>query len=412
VSSSVNSKVITVDEMTGILRDTISSVSALQDVNVRGEILGFKRHTSGHTYFSLLGSETRVSCVLFRSNASSVITWPKDGDEVLVKGRIDIYGARGSYQIYANVVFPIGAGAKARAKEMLRVRLEEEGIFDPQKKLLIPKYPEKLAIITSLSGAALQDFLKISSIRYPNSDLVIIPSLMQGIDAQGEILSALNKCRFIPNLSLIVLIRGGGSRDDLDVFDNEDVVRAIFYSPIPVVTGLGHQIDNTLSDLAADLCSPTPSSVAEHIFPDTKEIQKYLQNYKERIFVSTQQRVKRLVDILIFREESLIINLQKGYLEPAFDNLKNKYINFKDLIVFKIHNFETKLKSIETLINSSSPRNILNRGYSISKDSLGNVIKDPSLLKVGDIIYIESQNTLLEATIKKIILKTNKHKGD
>ena len=235
---------------------------------------------------------------------------------------------------------------------------------------------------------------------------------MQGIDAQGEILSALNKCRFIPNLSLIVLIRGGGSRDDLDVFDNEDVVRAIFYSPIPVVTGLGHQIDNTLSDLAADLCSPTPSSVAEHIFPDTKEIQKYLQNYKERIFVSTQQRVKRLVDILIFREESLIINLQKGYLEPAFDNLKNKYINFKDLIVFKIHNFETKLKSIETLINSSSPRNILNRGYSISKDSLGNVIKDPSLLKVGDIIYIESQNTLLEATIKKIILKTNKHKGD
>ncbi|MGI6443355.1 MAG: exodeoxyribonuclease VII large subunit [Synergistaceae bacterium] len=412
MSSSVNSKVITVDEMTGILRDTISSVSALQDVNVRGEILGFKRHTSGHTYFSLLGSETRVSCVLFRSNASSVITWPKDGDEVLVKGRIDIYGARGSYQIYANVVFPIGAGAKARAKEMLRVRLEEEGIFDPQKKLLIPKYPEKLAIITSLSGAALQDFLKISSIRYPNSDLVIIPSLMQGIDAQGEILSALNKCRFIPNLSLIVLIRGGGSRDDLDVFDNEDVVRAIFYSPIPVVTGLGHQIDNTLSDLAADLCSPTPSSVAEHIFPDTKEIQKYLQNYKERIFVSTQQRVKRLVDILIFREESLIINLQKGYLEPAFDNLKNKYINFKDLIVFKIHNFETKLKSIETLINSSSPRNILNRGYSISKDSLGNVIKDPSLLKVGDIIYIESQNTLLEATIKKIILKTNKHKGD
>ena len=412
MSSSVNSKVITVDEMTGILRDTISSVSALQDVNVRGEILGFKRHTSGHTYFSLLGSETRVSCVLFRSNASSVITWPKDGDEVLVKGRIDIYGARGSYQIYANVVFPIGAGAKARAKEMLRVRLEEEGIFDPQKKLLIPKYPEKLAIITSLSGAALQDFLKISSIRYPNSDLVIIPSLMQGIDAQGEILSALNKCRFIPNLSLIVLIRGGGSRDDLDVFDNEDVVRAIFYSPIPVVTGLGHQIDNTLSDLAADLCSPTPSSVAEHIFPDTKEIQKYLQNYKERIFVSTQQRVKRLVDILIFREESLIINLQKGYLEPAFDNLKNKYINFKDLIVFKINNFETKLKSIETLINSSSPRNILNRGYSISKDSLGNVIKDPSLLKVGDIIYIESQNTLLEATIKKIILKTNKHKGD
>ena len=122
--------------------------------------------------------------------------------------------------------------------------------------------------------------------------------------------------------------------------------------------------------------------------------------------------MKRLVDILIFREESLIINLQKGYLEPAFDNLKNKYINFKDLIVFKIHNFETKLKSIETLINSSSPRNILNRGYSISKDSLGNVIKDPSLLKVGDIIYIESQNTLLEATIKKIILKTNKHKGD
>ena len=170
---------VSVDELTGSIRKAIFSCGELQNIAVCGELMGFKKHSSGHSYFTILGRESRISCVLFRSNASSVLSWPKDGDEVLVRGSVDVYGARGSYQIYASTLLPIGAGAKARAKEQLKNKLAQEGFFAPEVKRPIPLFPERAAVITSPTGAALQDIIKISSIRYPVADIIVIPSLMQ-----------------------------------------------------------------------------------------------------------------------------------------------------------------------------------------------------------------------------------------
>ncbi|MEG1799389.1 MAG: exodeoxyribonuclease VII large subunit, partial [Synergistaceae bacterium] len=156
-------KILTVDEMTVKIREAVCSAKDLQNITVRGELLGFKRHSSGHAYFTVVGAETRVACVLFRSNASSIIMWPKDGDEVLVSGRVDVYGARGSYQIYAVKLLPLGEGAKARAKEFLKNRLMQEGLFDPEIKKRLPIFPSRVAVITSPTGAAVQDVIKIAS---------------------------------------------------------------------------------------------------------------------------------------------------------------------------------------------------------------------------------------------------------
>ena len=167
--------IVSVDEATGQLREAICSAKNLQNLSIRGELLGFKRHSSGHVHFTLLGKETRISCVIFRSNASSIISWPKDGDEVLVRGRVDVYGARGTYQIYATTLLPL---AKARAKEMLKNKLNAEGLFDIRNKRALPQFPQKVAIITSPTGAAVQDVIKIASLRYGASRLIVIPSLM------------------------------------------------------------------------------------------------------------------------------------------------------------------------------------------------------------------------------------------
>lgn len=401
----VSDPIITVDEMTAILHDTISSTKKLQNISVRGELLGFKRHTSGHSYFTILGAETRVSCVLFRSNAASIITWPVDGDEVLVRGRVDIYGARGSYQIYATNLFPIGAGAKARAKEILKNKLANEGVFDLSKKRPIPLFPEKIAIITSPTGAALQDVLKISSLRFPATNLIIVPSLMQGIDARKEILIAFNKCKSIVGLSLIMLVRGGGNRDDLDIFDDESVVRAIHVSSVPVITGLGHQIDITLSDLAADFSSPTPSGVAERVFPDIRELLQYLQNVGKRMPVRILLLVERLNDNIKFRQESLMFNLFKGIIEPASDFIENSYDKLKNSITYRLENFEIRLDSMISELNSSSPLNILSKGYSVCKDKNGKTVNSVSLLSVGSKILLELRNGSIEATVDKIIIK-------
>ena len=173
-------------------------------------------------------------------------------------------------------LLPLGAGAKARAKEALRMKLEREGIFDLRLKRPLPRYPERVAVITSPTGAALQDVLKLHALRYPCAEIVVIPSLMQGVGAPEEITAAFERARRIRGLSCLMLVRGGGNRDDLDIFDEESVVRAVRLCPVPVITGLGHQIDSTLADLAADAAAPTPSGAAERLFPDRRALEAAL----------------------------------------------------------------------------------------------------------------------------------------
>ena len=398
--------IITVDEMTASVREALFREPSLQNLSIRGELLGFKLHTSGHAYFTLLGVNSRVACVLFRSYASSVLAWPKDGDEVLVRGKIDVYGARGSYQIYATTLLPLGAGAKARAKEALRLRLEQEGIFDPRLKRPLPRYPQRVAVITSPTGAALQDILKLHSLRFPCAEIIVIPSLMQGVGAPEEIVHACELSRRLPALSCVILARGGGNRDDLDIFDNESVVRAIRLSPVPVITGLGHQIDSTLADMAADAAAPTPSGAAERLFPDGRALAAALMNAARSMRGRLEARIGFMDKNIAAVQGRLARGIIKGHLQPAADFTARAAASLDGSAAKRLRDEGSRLAAFAARLANLSPLALLAKGYSICTDLSGAVIRSAASFKPGDGVKIVMSDGSAEAVIKKISNKT------
>lgn len=394
--------VFTVDEVTNKIREAIYASGDLQNISVKGELLGFKKHSSGHAYFTVIGAEARISCVLFRSNASSVILWPKDGDEVLVRGRVDVYGARGSYQIYATTLMPLGEGAKARAREILFKQLTAEGLFDIRHKRPLPSFPRKVALITSPTGAAVQDVIKIASIRYPASELLVIPSLMQGAAASSEIKEAFSKCAALQDISLVMLVRGGGSRDDLDTFDSEEVVRAVRSCPVPVITGLGHQIDKTLSDLAADAYAPTPSGAAERVFPDSKELTAYLKSSMRSMNAHINKRAAKISSDLTDSKRRLLFSITRGVYIPASEFLNNARSSLSSNITYKLSEAEAKLSSAAGTLNNLSPLSVMSRGFTVCRDAEGNMIKDASSLSEKQRVGIFFRDGKAEAEVISI----------
>ena len=394
--------VFTVHEVTNKIREAIYASGELQNISVKGELLGFKKHSSGHAYFTVIGAEARISCVLFRSNASSVILWPKDGDEVLVRGRVDVYGARGSYQIYATTLLPLGEGAKARAREILFKQLTAEGLFDIRHKRPLPSFPRKVALITSPTGAAVQDVIKIASIRYPASELLVIPSLMQGAAASSEIKEAFSKCAALQDISLVMLVRGGGSRDDLDTFDSEEVVRAVRSCPVPVITGLGHQIDKTLSDLAADAYAPTPSGAAERVFPDSKELTAYLKSSMRSMNAHINKRAAKISSDLTDSKRRLLFSITRGVYIPASEFLNNARSSLSSNITYKLSEAEAKLSSAAGTLNNLSPLSVMSRGFTVCRDAEGNMIKDASSLSEKQRVGIFFRDGKAEAEVISI----------
>ena len=398
--------IFTVDEVTNKIREAIYASGELQNISVKGELLGFKKHSSGHAYFTIIGSEARISCVLFRSNASSVILWPKDGDEVLVRGKVDVYGARGSYQIYASTLLPLGEGAKTRAKEILFKQLTAEGVFDIRHKRELPLFPRKVALITSPTSAAVQDVIKIASIRYPASELLVIPSLMQGAAASSEIREAFSKCASLQDISLVMLVRGGGSRDDLDTFDSEEVVRAVRSCPVPVITGLGHQIDKTLADLAADAYAPTPSGAAERVFPDSKELTAYLKSSLRSMNAHIYNRAAKISSDLIDSKRRLLFSITRGVYAPASEYLNNANSTLTSNITYMLSGAESKLNSAAGTLNNLSPLSVMSRGFSICRDTDGNMIKDASSLSEHQRVGIYFRDGHAETEVKSICVES------
>ncbi|MDO4218927.1 MAG: exodeoxyribonuclease VII large subunit [Synergistaceae bacterium] len=395
---------ITVDNLTATIRGALLAHPTLTNFVVTGELRELKKHSSGHVYFTLLGENSRVSCAIFKGYASRILLWPKEGEQVAVKGKLDLYAPRGEYKVIGEVMIPIGLGAKSRLRAALGKKLEAEGLFDPRVKRSLPSWPNRVAVITSPTGAALQDVLKLHSLRFPKAELIIVPSLMQGLDAKEPILKAFRAVAHLPLLDAVMFVRGGGSRDDLDIFDEEEVVRAVRSCPVPVITGLGHEIDRTFCDDAADFASPTPSGAAERLFPDREEIKKYLLSRQNTMENTMKQRIFLLKNTLISlntacREAILHRQLakKKMYLaligERSLNAVKRK-LSEKKLI---LQNYAKRLES-------SSPLKILSRGYAITEKD-GHAIASVTDLAKGDVLQITYSDGQAKAKVEEI--KTN-----
>lgn len=395
---------------------------------VEGEISNLKSPGSGHLYFTLKDEHAQIRCALFRMSAQNLTFRPKDGLHVILKGRVSLYEPRGDFQIIAEYMEEAGHGALQRAFEALKKRLAEEGLFDSLLKKPLPKFPRKIGVITSPTGAAIRDILSVLKRRFCSISILIYPVLVQGNEAAGQIVKALKLANARQECDLLILARGGGSLEDLWPFNEEIVARAIYESHLPIVTGVGHEIDFTIADFVADHRAPTPSAAAELVSPDIAEFQQIL--FKQRMRLAQSMKIflrhtalilenlkkqlphpkKRLQDqaqLLDHLEQRLILALQyflkhkAACLAHVSLQLK-QHIPTHQITLFLAHlqsleqtlkkTFEKnlqlaheKVKQLMRALDNVSPLNTLDRGYAIVTLN-GKVIEDASLVKAGDTI--------------------------
>jgi exodeoxyribonuclease VII large subunit len=287
----VSGETLSVSQLLALAKQAIEDGTG--PVWVEGELTGFKRHQpSGHLYFDMKDAKGRISCVMWRDGARRLRFDPADGLMVRVHGRLGLYEVQGRLQLYADALEPAGLGALQAALEALKRRLADEGLFAAERKRPLPRYPERVGVVTSSSGAAVRDVVRVLGERWPVAEVVLRPCAVQGAEAAEQIVDALEEIAGVPGLDLILLVRGGGSIEDLWCFNEEIVVRAVARSPVPIVTGVGHEIDVTLVDFASDLRAATPSQAAELAVPSRSDIVRLLGGQQARIRQRAEGRLR------------------------------------------------------------------------------------------------------------------------
>ena len=369
----------------------------LSGVMIKGEISNFTAHRSGHFYFTLKDKESSIKAVMFKSHAVNVKFMPENGMNVIAMGNIFVFERDGIYQVYVTDIVPDGIGSVYVASEQLKAKLQKEGIFDQSAKRPIPQMPVKIGVVTSKTGAALQDIINILSRRYPIGELVLVPALVQGEGAADSISKALIQAGKF-DCDVIILARGGGSLEDLTPFNTEKVAYAVYNSSVPVISAVGHETDVTIADLAADLRAPTPSAAAEVVSVSKEQLNGNLNYYNEKL--------KNLIRIKLNNAEASLERLTERLIRfsPQF-KIENNIRKFDDLqkrldfaFIKIISDYENKYISRISQMESLSPIKVLKRGYSlIYKNS--NIISNISKLECGDIIEIKMSDGTVKAKI-------------
>jgi exodeoxyribonuclease VII large subunit len=443
------SSVMTVEQLNRQIRQLIEGELGL--VWVQGEISNFKAHSSGHFYFSLKDAKSQISAVMFRGHNSRLKFKPTDGLEVIVRGRVTVYEPRGNYQIVAETMEPVGAGALQKAFEQLKEKLKAEGLFESSRKRPLPALPRHIAIVTSPTGAAIRDMINVLTRRNRNVRITLVPTIVQGESAAPKIIEAMRLAEQLPEVDVMIVGRGGGSIEDLWAFNDEKLARAIAASPIPVISAVGHEIDFTIADFVADLRAPTPSAAAELVVKNTADLVARLQSLERLLAFSINKLLKtelqkvdslarRLVDPkktlqnLMQRNDELLTRLNSGILKffkharlqlqilqgrlVTPDQVISDYRARIDLLSTKLKN-ETRqdldgktaeLQRMMSVLESMSPLKVVERGYSMTMKG-AELVKSASQVKVGDEIEIRLMQGSLKAEVTDVILKKENKKS-
>jgi exodeoxyribonuclease VII large subunit len=432
-----------VSELTERIRDLIET--AFPDVWVEGEVSNFRAAQSGHLYFTLKDARAQIRCVCFRDQVRGLKFRPEDGLHVTVRGSLGVYEPRGEYQIYVSHIEPVGLGALQLAFEQLKKRLEEEGLFGEERKKPLPVLPRRIGVITSPTGAAIRDILRVLKRRFPNVHVLLYPVKVQGEGAAPEIVEALRYFTRAKAADVLILARGGGSLEDLWAFNEEIVARAIAASAIPVITGVGHETDFTIADFVADLRAPTPSAAAEIVVRSRQEFERHLAECERRLI----QRVRYLISE--WRHEVRDLQAHRGFrqLEVLLRRRRQQVDELSSSLAVglrlrlattlqRLTRASTRLASfdlrlwmsrwrgvvdqrrmelrvaidrlliakrrawqISTLqLEERSPLALLERGYAIAYDASGKVLRSPDQVALGDDIRVRLARGSLGATVR------------
>ena len=393
-------KPVKVSQLNSYIKRILQSDPILGNISVIGEISNLKFHSSGHVYFSLKDEDSRVSCFLPAGNVGRIDFPLKEGIEVTAHGYIYLYERGGSYSINIRDMESAGQGNLAAAFEKLKSKLQNEGLFSQEFKKPIPTFPYKVAVVTSPTGAAVRDILKIIKQKNDIVDIMIYPVLVQGPGAPGEIAAAINDINDNhTDVDVIITGRGGGSAEELWAFNDENVARSIFVSKIPVISAVGHETDFTIADFVADLRAETPTAAAEKAVPDTRELREYTDSlFNEnrrylRMILENRKRHLQSLDPKVFGRD-----LQS---RVAMDHMRTDSImeDMDERIRSMIKEKKYLLSLIKETLDGADPKAILKKGYSVVTDEDGNIIKDASILKPDQIINIEAATGHAQARV-------------
>jgi len=355
-----------VNDLNEYVRRSLAADPVLQGMRLKGEISNFKRHTSGHWYFSLKDDMASIKCVMFRQHNLSVRMAPRDGMQVVLTGSVGLYPRDGSYQFYAEGMREDGLGDLYLRFEQLKLKLQREGLFDAARKRPLPLMPETVGIVTSRTGAVIRDICQVSWRRHPGMNLFLCPVKVQGEGAAQEIARGIEQLSHIPGVSVIIVGRGGGSMEDLWAFNEEIVARAIVNCPVPVISAVGHETDFTIADFAADARASTPSNAAEMAVPVLEDLRYTIKHLQDRLFGSAEKALlgsnERLL-LLQSRLKSLHPKAQILHAQGRAELLLNRLKNAAEAAM---NGRETRIAAAHGQLSALGPRQVLNRGYALA----------------------------------------------
>ena len=394
--------IFSVSEANNFIKALLDAVPQLQTIFVRGEISNYKCYPSGHHYFTLKDEGSALRCVMFRGMAAKLRFRPENGMKVVAFGRIGVFPRDGGYQLYCSDLSVQGVGDLHVAFEQLKEALGKEGLFDPAHKKPLPKYPRRIAIITSSAGAAVHDMLRILKARWPMSEVVLLPVRVQGAEAPAEIAGALRYANKWKVADLIITGRGGGSIEDLWAFNDERVARAIYASDLPVISAVGHEPDVTISDFVADARASTPSNAAEIAVPEQKELRRRLDTLSTRMEQSAQKRVKAL------RERYEALARSRVLRDPmAFIDDKRLLLDYTQRKLSALAQAQTaqraqRFASLAASLDALSPLKVLGRGYAVARDENGTILRAAEEASVGERIEVLLGQGSLMCTVDEL----------
>jgi len=399
-----STNVLTVSQINGYIKELLSFDMNLSGVWIRGEISNFKRHSSGHCYFSLKDSTSVIKCVMFSSRSSSLKFNPEDGMKVLLFGSVSVYERDGAYQFYTDKMEPDGVGALYLAYEQLKKKLELEGLFDETHKRELPFLPKAIGVVTSKTGAVVNDILHVTARRFPDMNVFLFPVNVQGVGASIEIEHALDLAGESGLCDLIILARGGGSFEDLLPFNEERTARAIYRCRVPVISAVGHETDYSISDFVADFRAPTPSAAAEIAVPEVILIRNMLGAYNEKIRSLPLNNIK-------IKRAKLEAVMSSSVMKHPFDGINDsrQYLSDRidrayDLTLRSIERKRNRFSLACSKVDGLSPLTILSRGYSVTRKMNGHVIMSPNDVVAGEYFTV----TLCDGEIKGVVVDENR----
>lgn len=394
--------VLTVTQLNNYVKRLLDGDYSLNCVFMVGEISNFNNHyRTGHMYFTLKDENSAIKAVMFKSNAQRLRFMPEDGMSVIVRGRVSLFEAAGAYQIYIDDMQPDGVGALTLQFEQLKRKLAEEGLFDASHKKSLPPFPEKVGIITSPTGAAVQDIKNILSRRFPCAEAILYPVSVQGENSENQLVKAVNYFSNTGSVDVVIIGRGGGSIEDLWSFNSEKLARAIYDCKVPIISAVGHETDFTISDFVADRRAETPSAAAEMAVPDMAELKKQLNSMSYEIMSIVRSMISE-------SRESLNAIKNNNCLKDPFNTINIKRmmldgteIKLNSFTKTEIQKYRHDFSSTVVKLNALSPLNVLARGYSVAYSN-GKIVSSSDNLTVGDSLNIDFYNGSAVCEIKEL----------